>query len=444
MIPLLSAEVMRECDARAVAKRGVEELVRAAGVAVGLEAHRMLGSCYGQRVAVIVGPGLNGADGRVASQWLSSRGAKVDIVEVATQPLELNGFDLVIDAAFGLGCSREYVAPRVAKGTLVLAVDLPSGVDADTGALLGSPLVADVTVALGAVKRAHVDGDASNYVGRLVFKSLDIETPLRDGVIEDADLDGFVHSSHDDHKWSHAVSVLAGSANMPGAAALVCSGALSAGASMVRLESRGKIAKLVRLPAEVVRYQGPQVDVRSKSVVAGPGLGIDASKWLRDRLRDVPMPLVLDADGLVADVVELGRDWVLTPHRREFERLSGSVLGSDRIDAVVAMAQSTGCVVLLKGPTTIISSPQGVIRIVKSGTPALATAGTGDVLGGMIGAALARGHEPIAAAALAAHLHGRAGAHLEVFDGASLLPRRVTYVLNELAQRPRSDSGRFL
>ena len=441
MIPLVTAEVMRESDARAVSQHGVETLVRAAGVAVGLEAKRMLGSCYGQRIAVIVGPGLNGGDGRVAAQWLRTRGAKVDVVEVHNQPRELVGHDLIIDAAFGLGCRRDYFAPRVAQGTPVLAVDLPSGVDADSGRILGRPLKADVTVALGALKLAHVDGEASDLVGRLVFASLGIVAPLKDGLMEDGDLDDFVRRSVDDHKWHYAVSVLAGSPDMPGAASLVCAGAVSAGASMVRLESRGKIAKLIRLPAEVVRFQGPHIDARSKGIVAGPGLGPNAAQWLRARLSDAQAPVVLDADALTPDVLELGQGWVLTPHQGEFERLSGTSLGAQRIDEVRRLAIATSHVVLLKGPITVIASPEGAVRIVRSGPPALATAGTGDVLAGMIGASIARDHTPLQAAALAAHLHGRAGAHLGVFEGASILPGRVNYVLNELAHRA-TVSGR--
>ena len=156
MIPILSTAAMREADARAVARHGQEALVRRAGTAVALEAQRLLGRCYGSRVAVLVGPGLNGADGRVAAARLAARGCRVDVLAVVDQPSELRDYDLVVDAAYGLGCSRPYVAPRVAQGTPVVAVDLPSGVDADTGSILGEPLRATVTVALGALKPAHL------------------------------------------------------------------------------------------------------------------------------------------------------------------------------------------------------------------------------------------------------------------------------------------------
>ncbi len=431
MIPLVSSQVMRECDARAVAERGAGTLVALAGTAVAQQARRLLGTTYGRRVAVLAGPGLNGSDGRVAARELGRRGAKVDVIDVAEQPDELRGYDLVIDAAFGLGCSRPYFPPRVAPGTLVVAVDIPSGVDADTGALLGSPLRADVTVAMGALKYAHVDGDASAYVGEIHYANLGIVVPFDDGLIEDADLATYVRRGVDDHKWTHALSVLAGSAAMPGAATLVCQGALGAGASMIRLASRGTITTPSSLAPEVVRFRGSRVDPRSRCVIAGPGIGEGCTEWLEKRLGDVAAPVVLDADALVPEVVAIaaGREWVLTPHQGEFERLSATPPSTERIGLVRALAARTGCVVLLKGPTTLIASARGELRVVRSGTSALATAGSGDVLAGMIGAAIARGHGPLMGAALSAHLHGRAGADLPLYAGASALAPLISRVL---------------
>ena len=436
MLPLLTTAQMREADAVAVEKRGVESLVHAAGTAVALEAKRMLGRVYGARVAVIVGPGLNGSDGRVAGSWLRLRGALVTVVDVAVQPTTLDGFDLVIDAAFGLGCSRPYEAPKIAPGTLVLAVDLVSGVDADTGAVLGAPLAADVTVALGAFKPAHLDGPSSALVGELRLAGLGIVPDFADGVMEDRDLAELLRGDVNDHKWRHAVAVIAGSVLMPGAAELAVRGALAGGASMVQLASRGDIGGLVHVPPEVVRA-GDDVDRRCRAVVAGPGLGPDASSWLAQRLTGIPAPVVLDADGLhraliLAANVSDGR-WVLTPHAAEFERLTGGVLPAMRFDAVRTLARETGCVVLLKGPITVIADPRGRLRIVRSGTPALATAGSGDVLSGLIGATIARGHEPFEAAALAAHLHGRAGARLATYAPASELAGAVKAILSSLS-----------
>ncbi len=437
MLPILSSAEMREADAREVARRGQDALVADAGTAVALTASSMLGSCYGRRVAVIAGPGLNGADGRVAARWLKSRGARVRVFDVGDEPAELLGYDLVIDAAFGLGCSRPYRAPHVPPTTLVVAVDLPSGVDADTGDVLGQPLRADLTVALGALKPAHVTGHAAAYAGelRVATVGIDVESPA--GVVTPDDLGAFVRWSHDDHKWVHALDVVAGSARMPGAADLVTRGALAAGASMIRLTSREPLGA-VALASEVVRSDG-QVDRRSRAVVAGPGLGRDAAAWLSELLTPVRVPVVLDADGLSPDVLELPHppeEWVLTPHDGEYERLRGTPAGSDRMSAARSLAEASDCVVVLKGPTTFVAAPDGRLRVVRSGTSALATAGTGDVLAGIIGASIARGHDAFEAAALGAFVHGLAGARLARYARAGDLPAAVAAVLSEHEPAP--------
>ncbi len=343
------------------------------------------------------------------------------------------GYDLVIDAAFGLGCTRPYVAPSTAPGTRVLAVDLVSGVDADTGAVLGSPLAADVTLALGAFKYAHVTGPAAELAGELRFAGLGIVEDFRDGVMVDADLDALVRGRHDDHKWSHAVQALAGSPLMPGAAGLVTRGALAGGASMIRLATRGEVTTLDDLPPEVVRVDDARVDPRCRAVAAGPGLGPDATSWLGPLLDGVDAPVVLDADGLDAALVARARsNWVLTPHAGEFARLTGEPVPANRVAAVRSLSASTGCVVLLKGPVTLIADPTGTLRVVTSGSSALATAGTGDVLTGLIAATVARGHDPLSAASLAAHLHGLAGSRLETYAPASEVAAGVDSILHRL------------
>jgi len=428
---------MRDADARAAGTVAPRALIRRAGTAVALEAQRLLGSCYGARVAVLAGPGLNGDDGRVAANWLRARGAKVTVLDATQAPSSIRDVELVIDAAYGLGCSRPYVAPEVEPEVLVLAVDLPSGVDADSGEVLGSPLRATVTLALGALKPAHVTGDATAYVGRLAFAGLGIVEGSRDGLVEDRDLTHFVTGDASDHKWRHAVEVLAGSTSMPGAAELVTRGALASGASMIRLLSRGSVAELVTLAPEIVRVSDGTVDARCRAIVAGPGLGPDAASWLRPLLVNVSAFVVLDADALqpefVRDVAPHNGTWILTPHEAEFERLAGRTSGSDRLNATRNLAKELGCVVLLKGPLTIIAAPDGTTRIVNSGSAALATAGTGDVLAGLIAGALARGHAPLDAAAWSAHLHGRAGSCLPPYGTATDVVANVRGVLRDLS-----------
>ena len=425
---------MRECENRYSA-RSQDALVRAAGTAVAFEAQRLLGSCYGARVAVLAGPGLNGADGRIAGEWLRYRGAHVAVIEVKNQPKALADFDLVIDAAFGIGCSRPYDAPLVEPGALVLAVDVPSGVDADSGELLGSPMKADVTLGIGAYKWAHVMGPAQAHVGELRYADLDLVDDYRDGVLEDRDLLLLGTSQENDHKWKHALSVFAGSPLMSGAAELVVRGALATGASMIRLQSHGELANSSSFPPEIVHGDGATFDQRSRAVVAGPGLGADVVGWLSERLVDVRVPVVLDADALLPEVIgplASHTPLILTPHEGEFERLMGTRVGPQRVDAVRRASEQLGTVVLLKGPTTVIADPSGAVRIVRSGTSALATAGSGDVLAGMIGATLTRGHAPLVAASLAAHLHGRAGARLATYAPASSIASQVTQILDEV------------
>jgi ADP-dependent NAD(P)H-hydrate dehydratase / NAD(P)H-hydrate epimerase len=438
MIPILSLSAMRDADRIAVDERGQDALVRAAGTAVAITAQQILDGCYGARIAAVVGPGLNGADGRIAAAWLMNRGARVDVINWNKAPALLAGYDLILDAAFGTGASRPYVAPKVATGTLVLAVDLPSGVDTDTGALLGEPMTANATIALGALKPAHLTGLAVDIVGELYFDRLGIVQSFEDGLIRDSDLSSFVRLSSQDHKWRHAVQALVGSTLMPGAAELVLRGALAGGASMIRLASRGDVASQVQLPPEVVHATDATVDMRCKAVVAGPGLGAGAPEWLRGPLKDVPCPVVLDADGLdrqlIDDLAPRDGTWVLTPHAGEFARLTGREVGPDRFSDVRELARATGCVVLLKGPTTVIASPEGHLRVVTSGTASLATAGTGDVLAGFIGATIARGFEPLEAAALGAHLHGRAGARLAPYAHASEVAMSLARLVGSLAR----------
>jgi hydroxyethylthiazole kinase-like uncharacterized protein yjeF len=446
MIPILSLSEMRAADAAAVARRGRDALVRDAGTAVALCASRLLGRCYARRIAVIAGPGLNGADGRVAAAWLRSRGARVEVLPYDNAPATIEGYDLVIDAAFGTGASRPYAAPGVALGTMVLAVDLPSGVNTDTGALLGEPLRATATIALGAYKPAHFTGPAAELAGELHFAGLGIVSSSNDGLMDDDDLAAFVAFKVNDHKWEHALQAFVGSTLMPGAAELSLRGALAGGASMIRLHTRGEVASQVRVPPEIVHIRDATVDPRCKAVIAGPGLGPDAPTWLREGLTGATCPVVLDADGLdrafIDECAPHDGTWILTPHAGEFERLSGHPVGDDLFDDVRQLAAATGCVVLLKGPRTVIAHPTGAVRVVNSGTAALATAGTGDVLSGLIGATVARGHAPFEAAALAAHLHGRAGAALAPYASASEVATSIRSLVSRLPaprRRPLDD-----
>jgi NAD(P)H-hydrate epimerase len=451
MQPVLTVADMRAVDAHALATTPIEELVGRAGTAVATAALAMLGGAYGRRVVVLAGPGNNGADGRVAARILTARGARVTVVDAGTVE-RIGPVDLVVDAAYGTGFRGDYRAPSVAPGTPVLAVDIPSGVEGDTGAASGAPLAATRTVTFVAAKPGLLQGDGPALAGRVDV--VDIGLPAVGSglsLVEDADVTASVPArSRDGNKWSAAVLVVAGSPGMTGAAALCARAAYRAGAGMVRLGVPGgdvgaapaSEAVSASLPTEGWASAALEVADRCAVVVLGPGLGRGPGTdgEVRHLVADSPVPVVLDADGLHA----LGRldagtpphhrsPLVLTPPDGEYRSLMGADPGGDRIDAARRLSAAAGCVALLKGPTTAVADPDGRVLLATAGTPALATAGTGDVLSGVIGALAARDVPLALAAALAAHVHGRAGAGGRAVGlVAGDLPDLVSTVLSEL------------
>jgi hydroxyethylthiazole kinase-like uncharacterized protein yjeF len=279
-------------------------------------------------------------------------------------------------------------------------------------------------------------------------------------VMEDGDVRALLPPRrHAGNKWSAALMVVAGSPGMTGAAALCARSAYRSGAGMVRLGVPG--ADLSGSPAsEAVSVQLPRTGwsadaleaaSRCAAVVVGPGLGREegTAGEVQRLVAESPVPVVVDADGLFAlgrvggdDSLQARSRVVLTPHDGEYARLTGADPGPDRIAAARRLAASSGAVALLKGPTTAVSDVAGRVLLGRSGTTALATAGTGDVLSGMIGAMLARGMNPLEAAALAAHVHGRAGARGRA-EGlmAGDLPDLVAGVLTLLQSPGGSEAG---
>ena len=236
MKPLLTAAEMRAADDEAMRTVTKEALIERAGLAVAIAATRLVPRVYGTRVAVLCGPGSNGADGRVAARHLARRGAHVEVVDATVPPERIDGAQLVVDAAFGTGLSRRWDAPELPDGTAVLAVDLPSGVDPDTGVASGAPLRATCTVAMGSLKRGHVLADGVALAGAVTVAPLGIPVASFDvALVEDADLDSIEPLGRDEHKWRRALVVVAGSTGMLGAAGLCCQGALSVQAGMVLL-----------------------------------------------------------------------------------------------------------------------------------------------------------------------------------------------------------------
>jgi NAD(P)H-hydrate epimerase len=456
---VLTRDEMREADAAALATVSHATLVDRAGTAAAHAALRLLGGAYGRRVVVVAGKGSNGADGRVAAAFLAGRGARVRVVEAA----DLGGgdalpsCDLVIDAAYGTGFRGSYDAPALPAGAAVLAIDIPSGVDADSGDAPGAAVQADRTVTFAALKPGLLQGRGAVCSGTVEVADIGIGFPTPQALlVEDADVALVPARSRQVNKWTTAVGVAAGSPGMEGSAILCTRGAMAAGAGMIRLGSPGSPA--AAWPTEAVRMHLPaegwadafvEASAKCKAVVLGPGLGTGEAtgEEIRAVIAAVPVPLVIDADALTALggaasarllIDKRSAPSILTPHDGEYARINGSAPTDDRLASARALARATGAVVLLKGSLTAVASPDGDavapdVLLAAAGGPSLATAGSGDVLSGIIGAFCARGLRAFEAAAVAAHAHGRA-ASLGPAQGlvAGDLPELVGAFLSEV------------
>jgi len=439
MIPVLSPDEMAGVDRQAT--ETVEVLMGRAGAAVARRARQLLGGTYGKRVVVVAGKGNNGGDGRAAAARLSDGGARVDVLEAgALRPGErLPAADLVIDAAYGTGLQRAYYPPDPGV-TPVLAVDIPSGLSGLTGEVVGDGAVmrAVATVTFASYKPGLLVGQGRVLAGQVQVADIGVgslvDKTARCWLVEDSDVRALVvRRPHEAHKWQTAVHVVAGSPGMTGAPWLVSRGALRAGAGYVRLSMPGvgpsalPPSELVHAPVPAVGWHDQVLESleRVKALVVGPGLGPGPASGTGPSLEEevglllarAQVPAVVDADGLNAlgtlgRVAEVTRQraeaTVITPHVGELTRLAGQPPGPDRLHAARSAAALSGAIVLLKGSTSVIAAPDGRVLIAASGGPRLATAGTGDVLSGVVGAFIARGVPAFEAAALAAHVHGRA------------------------------------
>jgi len=433
MIPVVTPDQMNAIDRAATVP--TETLVRRAGAAVATAALAMLGGGYGRRVVVVAGKGNNGADGRVAAERLRRRGAVVDVVDAAGTAPRIRGCDLVIDAAYGTGFRGDYQGPD-AGSTPVLAVDIPSGVDGLTGQACAGAVTAEATITFAALKPGLLIHPGAGHAGKVTVADIGLDPggpgTARNqwpemGLVEHRDLlEWLPRRPAETHKWKTAVWVVAGSPGMTGAAKLCARAAMRAGAGAVRLGSPGQEAP--DAPTEVVGRplpaEGWDSDVladlgRCRALVLGPGLGRSESTLtaVRRLVREAPVPLVIDADGLFAlgdtedaasAIAARPAATVITPHEGEFARLTGARPGPDRLESVRALARRLGATVLLKGSTSIIADSGGRALFANAGDARLATAGTGDVLAGVLAAFLAQGLDGLRAAGAAAYAHGAA------------------------------------
>lgn len=411
----------------------------------------LLGGGYGRRVLLLVGSGDNGGDALYAGCALLRRGARVAALLLGSTHHEegLAAFralggdvvddvadtwrpDVVVDGIVGIGGhpglrSEAVAALDALTGVPVVAVDVPSGVDVDTGELDGPHVVADLTVTFGTHKVAHLVGPAAGACGAVHLVDLGLELPpAAVESLQTGDVAALVpRPAADDHKYSRGVvGVRAGSDTYPGAALLCVAGASSGLVGMVRY---------VGSAADQVRAAHPEVvgDGQVQAWVVGPGGGDEAGAQLAAALQG-GVPVLVDADGLTH--VRPGQAAVLTPHAGELARMLDT--GRDAVEArplahARLAAERYGAVLLLKGRHTLAVAPDGRTRVTTTGLPWLATAGAGDVLSGVIGALLAAGLDPWDAASVGSWLHGAAatlasgGGPLVAGDVAAALPAVV-------------------
>ncbi|HEX6968991.1 MAG TPA: NAD(P)H-hydrate dehydratase [Micromonosporaceae bacterium] len=420
------------------------------------------GGVYGARVLLLIGAGNNGGDALFAGARLAARGAAVTALLLAPERAHAGGTaalraaggrfverlpawaDLVVDGIVGIGGTGGLRPPadrivadlgglrsRTGGRPPVVAVDVPSGVAVDTAAVPAAPadrtrvpaVAADVTVTFGTLKPALVVDPAASLVGRVDLVDIGL-TPWLAGaapalqVIEWSDVAAWWPTlPPSSEKYARGVVGLAtGSATYPGAAVLSVGGALAGPTGMVRYAG-GAAAEVLRRYPSVIATPRVADAGRVQAWVCGSGLGTgaDAVEELRAVLA-APVPAVLDADALnlladgrVTGLRDRGAPVVITPHDREFARLAGEPPGGDRVGAALRLAARTKAVVLLKGNHTIVATPDGRAFVNPTGTAALATGGTGDVLSGLLGSLLAAGLSPERAALAAAYLHGLAG-----------------------------------
>jgi len=447
MRPILTAAAMRAAEQAAIdGGTPVETLMERAGAALAEAAYRFAGP---KPALILCGPGNNGGDGYVAARHLKARGVAVRIAalsepkaaaarwarsqwdgEVETLSPDTNGAPLLIDALFGTGLKRGLddalsllLSELGHEAVVAIACDLPSGVEADSGAQLNALHAFDLTVTFGALKPAHRLHPAIRKCGRVVLADIGIEADPDWHEIAAPDLPPLDPGGH---KYSRGlVHILAG--QMPGATALAATAAARAGAGYVRVSTSRPIDGL---PAAVVQVDTAEVnDSRIDCLLVGPGMG-DIPQLLTLALTS-QAPKVIDADGItqLGDPERLhGQDAIITPHEGEFVTLFGTIAGSKAERAIEAAARS-GAVVIYKGPDTLVASPDGRLGFAPPAPAWLASAGTGDVLAGMVAAMRARGLAPFEAACAAVWLHGRAaeiaGPQMIADDLAAAIPQAL-------------------
>jgi ADP-dependent NAD(P)H-hydrate dehydratase / NAD(P)H-hydrate epimerase len=490
MLPLYTSDEMRRCDQAATAQYGIPSLLlmeNAARGAVDL-AVKLYGPVRNRHIVLLCGKGNNGGDGFAMARHLLNRGAVVRVLTLAADAdskgdaglnlgilRQMERYDSrlsiaqiedasllsaafnehpawIVDAMLGTGLDSplrglvEDCVHALDKVRIpVIAVDIPTGINADTGEILGCAVMADATFTMGGFKRGLLLGEGRRHAGSVSV--VDISMPREGYAMEatqtfllgDEDvLESLPRRSADTHKYRNgSVFVLAGSTGLTGAASLAAMGALRSGAGIVHLGIpaglnailESKLTEVMTVPCretdsgslgmadiDAMRERAGTAD----AIVLGPGLSRheETLQLVRELITTVSRPMLLDADALFAlaghtDILhKTDVPLVLTPHVGEFARLvphSKEEIEADRIELARKFAVDCGVTLVLKGAPTVIATQEGKVMVNPTGNPGMATAGTGDVLSGIIGGLLAQGLSPEWAASLGVYLHGHAG-----------------------------------
>ncbi len=466
MLRAHAVEDVRRAEAAAMARLADGALMQRAAAGLAAAVVDVLGGAYGRRVLLLVGPGDNGGDALWAGARLAARGAQVEALLLADRAHEAGlralraaggratgestdlhpSPDLVVDGIVGIG-GRPGLAPAAVAalerfaGVPVVAVDVPSGVEVDTGRVDGPHVRADVTVTFGTHKVAHLVDPAATACGALHLVDLGLDpgqlgAPAVEALQPDDVRALLPRPDRVAHKYTRGVvGVRAGSGTYPGAALLAVSGANTGLAGMVRYVGPEDIAHTVRSAHPEVVGAG-----RVQAWVVGPGGGDDAGTMLAEARAD-GVPLVVDADAL-RHVEGPLPGCVMTPHAGEL----AAMLGVERAEVEAAplgvardAARRWDCVVLLKGHHTLVADPAGRVRVTTTGVPWLATAGAGDVLAGLVGALLAAGLEAYDAGSVGSWVHGAAAT--EASTGGPLTASRVAVQIPRLVRDVLSGLG---
>lgn len=447
--PILTSEAMRAAEQSAIdAGTSVETLMERAGAAL---AEAAVGFAGPKPVLILTGPGNNGGDGYVAARHLVRRGMAVRVAALddprspaartarssfdgRVEPLSehTEPAPMLIDALFGTGLKRglkSSVKKQLSRLSNLAAVrvacDLPSGVDSDSGAEFSPIPLFDLCVTFGALKPAHRLMPAMARCGRVVLADIGIKASTDWHEIGAPELPRLDPAGHKyDRGFVHCIA-----GAMPGAIALAAAAAARAGAGYVRIQSDQHVQNV---PAAVVQGQGGSLDdPRLGALLIGPGLGRGGRDLLKKALAS-DAPLVADGDALsllAGRAGELrGRNAILTPHEGEFRRLFPDIEGS-KPERALAAARTADSVIVYKGPDTLVATPDGRLGFAPPTSAWLATAGTGDVLAGIVAAMVARGLAPFEAACAAVWLHGRAaelaGPHMIADDLAGAIGKAL-------------------